>query len=190
MNSSSTATVKVLDTSNTKLNNNVLTLRFTDAPSTISAGTPFIIKSNTNDNIQIPTSPIPISINGSDAAKANMTLESSDGNVKFVGRWSSFTIDSSDLDNILFLGTNNTIGFSKSARTLQCFRAHFWANNGSSVRTINLDYGDGETTSIALVANDASTVERGCYTLDGRKLNAEPTQSGLYIFNGRKVIIK
>ena len=30
----------------------------------------------------------------------------------------------------------------------------------------------------------------GWYMLDGRKLNEEPTQSGLYIFNGKKVVIK
>ena len=28
------------------------------------------------------------------------------------------------------------------------------------------------------------------YTLDGRRLNAQPTQKGLYIVNGRKVVIK
>ena len=28
------------------------------------------------------------------------------------------------------------------------------------------------------------------YTLDGRRLNAQPVQKGLYIVNGRKVVIK
>ena len=29
-----------------------------------------------------------------------------------------------------------------------------------------------------------------CYTLDGRRLNGKPTRKGLYITNGRKVVIK
>ena len=28
------------------------------------------------------------------------------------------------------------------------------------------------------------------YTLDGRKLNSQPTQRGIYIVNGKKVVIK
>ena len=47
--------------------------------------------------------------------------------------------------------------------------------------------GDDETTGINSVERGALSVE-GCYTLDGRRV-AQPTK-GLYIVNGRKVIIK
>ena len=52
--------------------------------------------------------------------------------------------------------------------------------------SLSFDFG-GETTDINSVERGALSVE-GCYTLDGRRV-AEPTK-GLYIVNGRKVIIK
>ncbi len=52
--------------------------------------------------------------------------------------------------------------------------------------SLSFDFG-GETTGINSVERGALSVE-GCYTLDGRRV-AQPTK-GLYIVNGRKVIIK
>lgn len=51
---------------------------------------------------------------------------------------------------------------------------------------------DEETTGIrSLTPNPSPRSEvSGYYTLDGRKLNSKPTQKGLYINNGRKVVIK
>jgi len=51
---------------------------------------------------------------------------------------------------------------------------------------LSIDWGEG-TTGINSVERGALSVE-GCYTLDGRRV-AQPTK-GLYIVNGRKVIIK
>ncbi len=51
---------------------------------------------------------------------------------------------------------------------------------------LDLDFGEG-TTGINSVERGALSVE-GCYTLDGRRV-AQPTK-GLYIVNGKKVIIK
>ena len=52
--------------------------------------------------------------------------------------------------------------------------------------SLSFDFG-GETTGINSVERGAWSVE-GCYTLDGRRV-AEPTK-GLYIVNGKKVVIK
>ena len=48
-------------------------------------------------------------------------------------------------------------------------------------RMINLDFGNGETTSIELVTIDENrTAVKGIYTLDGRKLNSLPSSKGVY----------
>ena len=50
--------------------------------------------------------------------------------------------------------------------------------------------GDG-TTAISQIETEAKPIDHtGWYTLDGRKLQSEPTRKGVYINNGKKVVIK
>jgi hypothetical protein len=49
----------------------------------------------------------------------------------------------------------------------------------------------GETTSLSPVPSPSREgSSQGWYTLDGRKLNGKPTQKGIYVNGGRKVVIK
>ncbi len=57
----------------------------------------------------------------------------------------------------------------------------------TAARGLTLSFDDGETTEIMKVASQEET-PRGCFDLQGRRV-ANPT-SGLYIMNGKKVIIK
>ena len=54
-----------------------------------------------------------------------------------------------------------------------------------------LTIGDGGTTAIIdvsrLIDSPSATTKSGWYDLSGRRLNAAPTRSGLYIYNGKKV---
>ena len=84
------------------------------------------------------------------------------------------------------LGSGNKIGYSKNDRTLKCFRAHFQINDVNAVREFNMNFGD-ETTNIQQVESGKLKVE-GYYDLQGRKV-AQPTK-GLYIVNGKKVVVK
>jgi hypothetical protein len=49
--------------------------------------------------------------------------------------------------------------------------------------------GDSGTTGINDVERDESRVE-GWFTLDGRRLNFAPIRKGIYIHNGKKIIVK
>ena len=63
----------------------------------------------------------------------------------------------------------------------------------ASVRAFVLNFGDGETTGIDEIVNSESSDSTSLdawYTLDGRKLNTKPTAKGVYIRNGRKIVIK
>ena len=181
------ATIKEMDSSTSLSSDGVLTLKFTNAQS-IEAGKAYIVKwETTGENIVNPV------FNGVTVKNDALTESlSGDGKVKFVGQYSPFAIDENNIHEILFIGSGNKIGYSKNPRSLKSCRAHFWVEpNGksASARVINLDLGDGVTTRIDLVnAEEDSNSESGMYTLDGRKLQNEPTQKGVYIINGKKVV--
>jgi hypothetical protein len=50
-----------------------------------------------------------------------------------------------------------------------------------------LNFGEDASSIEKVIVNTAASA---WYTLDGRKLNGKPTAKGLYINNGRKVVIK
>ena len=55
-----------------------------------------------------------------------------------------------------------------------------------------LNFGDGEQAtgiSLSSLLSPLSSNENTWYSLDGRRLTGKPTQKGVYINNGRKVVI-
>ena len=183
------ADIRELDKSTNLADDVLLTLRFKEATS-ISGGKPYIVRwTTTGENIVNPV------FNDVSIIRYTTTeVESSDKKVKFVGQYSPFTIDADNKDEILFIGSGNKIGYSKNPRQLKSFRAHFWVQpNGFSAgaRVINIDFGDGMTTSINLVEADGENGDgksKSVYSIDGRKVQGEPTQKGVYIMNGKKVV--
>ena len=71
-------------------------------------------------------------------------------------------------------------------------RAYLKDNNPTSaVRTITIQEADGSTTAIATIDADGVAVPaQGWYTVNGMKLEGVPTEKGIYINNGKKVVIK
>ncbi len=64
---------------------------------------------------------------------------------------------------------------------------------GSSAyaREMHFVDGEGETTGISAPLNEKGEMRSDkWYTIDGRKLQGKPTQKGMYIVNGAKVVIK
>ena len=56
-----------------------------------------------------------------------------------------------------------------------------------------LNFGGGEETGIISVENGKWIIENdgdGWFTIDGKKLDKAPVRKGLYINNGRKVVVK
>jgi hypothetical protein len=47
-----------------------------------------------------------------------------------------------------------------------------------------------DETGISLTPNPSPKGEGSIYSLDGRKLNGQPTRKGVYIKNGKKTVIK
>jgi hypothetical protein len=69
------------------------------------------------------------------------------------------------------------------------FRAYFQLKGeAASARMFAMDFGEGETTGIDATLVNSEKVNSVVYDLQGRKV-AQPTK-GLYIVNGKKVVIK
>lgn len=197
------AIIKELNATTSNLaSDGTLTLNFTTANS-IEAGKPYIVKwEGASGSVSNPvftnviidaTAPTPVTF----ANNANT------GYCKFVGQYSPFSIvasgatgnDQGNLNEILMLGSGSTLGYSKNERLLKTFRCHFYvpANDGVQLaRAFVMDFGDGdgEQTGIISITADQRSTDGATYTLDGRKLNGKPTAKGVYIQNGRKVVIK
>jgi len=63
--------------------------------------------------------------------------------------------------------------------------------NSGNKAMYNINFGDGESQGITTTDFTDYTDRAGVwYSLDGCKLDSKPTKTGLYIYNGRKVVIK
>ena len=185
------ATIKELSTEST-LSNGVLTLKFQNATS-IVAGKPYIVKWESGEDIVSPVF-TGVTISNATANDAAFTGGA------FRGTFAPLEITADNRSSILLLTSNNTLGYANTDRTvangkaLGAFRAYFHITGLQAVRSYVLDFGEGETTGIVSVTESnlfsLPPTRSGCYTLDGRKLNAEPTEKGVYIVNGSKVVIK
>ncbi len=109
---------------------------------------------------------------------------------------------SADHDN-LYLGTGNKLHSPKTdGYTINSFRAYFYVDlsSGANVRACNLYFGDDETTGIITIDNGQfldepsgkaeRRIDNSWHDIQGRRLNGKPSTKGLYIYNGKKVVIK
>ena len=125
---------------------------------------------------------------------------------QFVGTYSPVGLAVNDRSN-LFLGSDNTlywpngsnyedftslVGANSSNYYIGACRAYFHIGSPSLVRAFVLNFGeDNETTGILSTTNLTNdTNSDAWYDLSGRKLSSKPTQKGLYIHGGNKVVIK
>lgn len=186
------ATIKEMDGTKTNLDSNgKLTLKFNTATS-IEAGKPYIImwEPGTDlDNVQF--SGVTIDNTGPTAVSFSNALGS---NGEFVGTYSPFSIDAGNIDKIVLLSGDNTLGYSKSNRTLRSCRAHFMIPTSSSIRAMmdfDIDFDGGESTRITnMDSTDETDGNDGWWTLTGVKLDGKPTERGIYLHNGRKEAVR
>ena len=78
---------------------------------------------------------------------------------------------------------------AKNPMTMYPFNGYIEAVAGAAARII-VEEADGSTTAINAVNAEKVNAAEGWYSVDGMKLNAQPTKKGIYINNGKKVVIK
>ena len=124
------------------------------------------------------------------------TAVTTDERVRFLGTYKSIHFGEAD-NSILFFSGDNKLYYPKSNVSIGTQRAYFKLGDGDGLAhpltdfTINFD--DGETTGIISIDNGQLIIDNSMdawYSLDGRRLNGKPTQKGVYINHGKKVVIK
>ena len=161
-----------------------LTLNFANAAS-IEAGKPYLVKVTANTDLS--AAPFTGAIVSKDAQPFTST------DVDFIPTLGATTIPDGDTKAVLFLAANNTLlNPSALPADMKGFRAYFQlkGETASLARAFSMNFGDGETTGIMAIGTDrAASTDNATYTLDGRRIS-KATQKGVYIQNGKKVIIK
>ena len=88
------------------------------------------------------------------------------------------------------------IKFVMHSASIGACRAYFkigqdGASSAPRITSFDFNFGDGEATSITVPSFQGSTGSGDSwYDLSGRRLHTVPTQRGIYINNGKKIMVK
>ena len=162
----------------------VLSLTFATVIS-LEAGKPYLVKVGTN--VENPT------FEGVTISSTATTTETDA--VDFIPTL-GVTAITADAQSILFLSAGNRLYNPAAANSQQIkgFRAYFLLKgDAASARSFCLDFGDGETTGIKAIDNFTISQSDNCYDLSGRKIEKSSNgkmAKGVYIVNGKKIVIK
>ncbi len=182
-------TLMALDGTTSNLTNGTLTLTFTTAES-ITAGTPYIIKWAAGDDIVDPV------FSNVTIDKTMHDVATNDSKVTFKGSYDYQSFDAEDKD-ILFLGGGSTLYYPQDGASIGACRAYFQLNQtvggqgeDTDVKAFVLNFGDETTAVTAPLAPGRGVGGEAWYDLNGRRFIGMPAQKGIYIINGKKVVVK
>lgn len=162
-------------------NAGVLTMKQTE---TTPAGEGLMLKGTANETFYVP-------------ALFNLTPEALTGNnLKGLTKITEVETTEGDKTNFILSQQKGVIAWyplaAKYALKAHSAYLQLLTNDvftGDGTRAISMEFEDGVTTGFIQIATD--DVEDGdWYGIDGVKFNQKPTQRGVYINNGRKVIVK
>ena len=185
------ADVRSLSSAN--LTDGTLTLNFTaeDSVTQLVAGTPYIIKWDADANYVDDDAHNLVAPVFSGVTVSTTTHNFKSGNIEFKGTYAPIGFSDED-KNILLLGVKDdmsTLYYPQSGASIGAQRAYFEIAGGAEVKAFNLNF-DGGDTGIEEIVNGKLPIDNSWYSLDGRKLSDKPSRAGVYINNGRKVVIK
>ena len=139
----------------------------------------------------------------------NVTVSNSTSDIEtsytnFVGCFSPVSIAGDEGDKTkLYLGSENTLYYPSSSMTINSCRAYFElegiiaGDKAGYAHAFVLNFSnDEQTAGIINVENNSqfstfnSQIQDNWFTLDGRRLSGKPMQRGLYINNGKKVVVE
>ena len=173
-------TVKELSSSAFNSTTGELTLNFGNA-SSIEAGKPYLVEVDAN-----VVNPV---FEGVTVSNTMATTETSA--VDFVPVMNPTNLTGGD-KSVLFVSGGNKLTYPSGDGNINGFRAYFQLKGEARAlapRAFHMSF-DDDATGITIVLSDEPTTDSGTYTLDGRRIEGQPTQKGVYIVNGKKTIIK
>ena len=168
---------------------------------TIKAGAPYLVKWEKDADYDIIPSafdvvnPVFEGVTFSSTAAQTVVSETDDlKTVQMIGTFSPFDVTAND-KSILYLGKDNKLYYPSVDLQIGSCRAYFSVpyikNAGAQARAFVLNFDEEETGFETIsIPSIPSTPSNLYFSLDGRSLGSKPAAPGLYIHNGRKVLIK
>lgn len=196
--------VEVKTLKDASLKNGTLTLKFTEGSETeLKAGVPYLIKWEKPDpyvafNYEHPELASDLYAPTFKNVTLNATLNPVviTDLISFDGTYTLWEYIQ-DAPSVLLMDGENLF-YPKNYSYLNCFRAYFQLLGGieaidsglgeGGIKNMVVDFGD-EETNIETVDSGQLT-DDSWYTLSGVKLNGKPATKGVYLFNGKKIVIK
>ena len=159
-----------------------ITLNFENATEMV-AGTPYLVKVTSDFDFSAQALP------NVEVSKELHPVTST--YIDFIPTLGKTTIDGVDKENVLFLAAENTLKHPVEIPAyMKGFRAYFQLKGeAAGARAFSLNFGDGETTGVTDVRSKMVDVRGDYFDLQGRKVE-NTAKKGIYIQNGRKVVIK
>lgn len=157
------------------------TMQFTTAAS-FEAGVPYLVKPTIDVSNANPVVLVDVSI----TAKTPQTVPH--GDYSFVGNFTKKTFTSADNTTSRFVAAENELVTPNENSTLKSLRCYFTVP-AAAARSLSFDVDEeGNTTGVADINRETITNNGDFFNLAGQRV-AKPTK-GLYIVNGKKVVIK
>ena len=165
-------------------------LTFGSNESSLTAGTPYIVMWEADTKIPTIIDPV---FRGVTLSDEKHDFVSADGHVNFIGYYDAFTILPSDDPLVYYLTTGNILKYTTKERLLKACRTYFTftPSDGSSANDFTFDIsfgGDPNSIHTAITENDKTAGV--WFDLSGRRLNGKPSQKGIYVTDGQKVVIQ
>ena len=200
------ATMMEMDTSKTYLDSTTGTLHlYFESADKIEAGKPYIIRwGEPNTDPDAPTDAIfnPTFSGVSVSRVGPGSVASGDGIVTFTGAFAPLRFENGN-SSCLYMGNANTIRYFGTSSSLSAFMAFFSLTDGNQTEDlptghevkafmINVEGGSPATGILDISQEGRLNIipNEGWYDLSGRRINGKPSMPGIYINNGRKLVIK
>ena len=178
------------------LTDTILTLEFSDTPLLyINAGRPFVVrwsKADGYDSADEDTRDIKNPVfTDCIVYDNNRDFINASGDVSFKGTYAPIAIGESN-DSIFCLGENNTFCYPQQGAAISACSAYFVLQSVTRVNRVvwNLGEGDAYVTSVGNPALPSPSVRPDdWFDVSGRRLQGRPTDRGVYLNKGRKVVV-
>ena len=176
------AVVDVLDENNTNEASISLVLAF----GTLPANKPFLVQPAADKNLN------EVQFSGKIAQYSDNPVAEDAANHSFIGVYTmGKKVTSADKTEYYYNVTRKQFVNGGSAGTaINPMRAYLKDNSTVGVREFSIQEPNGQTTVITNVNTEAEFNTNEVYDIRGMKMQGVPTEKGVYIINGKKVVIK
>ena len=163
----------------------------------IEPGKPYFLEWKTTTASQIDN-PVFSNVTLKTSEAAEMKATSNDGNVQIVGTYAPEVLSAHNPAN-LYVGTQDKILIPTDHYEVGAFNAFFLIDLGNGLgkpgskplNKIVMNISDKDNTLRVIEIVTPKAFEKGLwYDLQGRKYTKQPTQHGIYILDGKKILIK